>query len=121
MSDRPSLRLTDLARMGLIAASLVGSLSLGGGSFVALAQDATPTAECVPGEMSAAVASPEAMEATPMAEEVAAPVGMPADEATTAAATAVIENFKACVADPDALATLVTPNLVMSMGGYASD
>lgn len=120
MSDRPSLRLNDLARMGLIAASLVGSLTLGGGSFVALAQDATPTAECVPGEMSMAAASPEAMEATPMAEEVAAPVGMPADEATTAAATAVIENFKACVGDPEAIATLITPNLVMSLGGYSS-
>jgi hypothetical protein len=124
MSDRPSLRLKEMARMGLIATSLVGSLSLGGGSFVALAQDASPEsspmAECVPGAgITAAEATPEAM-ASPMAEEAVEPVGMPADEATVAAATGVIENIKACVNDPDALATLVTPNLVASLGGYAS-
>lgn len=116
MSDRPSLRLNDLARMGLIAASLVGSLSLGGGSLVALAQDASPTAECVPGEMSMAMASPEA---SPVAD-AAEPVGSPADEATTEAATAAVENIKACVNDPEALGTLVTTNLVSSLGGYAS-
>ena len=44
MSDRPSLRLSSLARMGLIATSLVGSLAFGGGSLVAVAQDATPGA-----------------------------------------------------------------------------
>lgn len=116
MSDRPSLRLNDLARMGLIAASLVGSLSLGGGSLVALAQDATPAAECVPGEMSMGMASPEA---SPMADATE-PVGTPADEATVAAATAAVENIKACVNDPEALGTLVTANLVSSVGGYAS-
>ncbi|MDQ2683978.1 MAG: hypothetical protein M3Y37_10670 [Chloroflexota bacterium] len=121
MSDRPSMRLKDLARMGLIAASLVGSLSLVG-SPVALAQDASPEAspmaECVPGEMSMGGMDMASPEASPMAE--AEPVGMPADEATTAAATAFIDNIKACINDPEALATLVTPNLVMSMGGYAS-
>jgi hypothetical protein len=122
MSDRPSLRLSDLARMGLIATSLIGSLMIGGGSFVASAQDATPAADCVAGEMSMATpeASPAAMEASPVAEEEVAPVGTPADEATTAAATAFIENVKACVNDPAAIATLVTPNLVSALGGYAS-
>ena len=123
MSDRPSSRLSWLARMGLVTASLIGSLSIGGGS-VAIAQDATPdaspTAECVPGEMSTATAaaSPSADMASPVAE--AEPVGSPADEATTAEATAFIDNIKACINDPEALATLVTPTLVMSQGGYAS-
>jgi hypothetical protein len=123
MSDRPSKRLSDLARMGLIAASLVGSLSLVS-SPVALAQDASPeaspSAACVPGEISTgSAATPEA---SPMASPVAEaePVGTPADEETTAAATAFIENIKACVDDPAAIATLVTPNLVMQQGGYAT-
>jgi uncharacterized cupredoxin-like copper-binding protein len=121
MSDRPSMRLTDLARMGLVAASLIGSLTLVS-SPIALAQDASPEAspmgECVPGTMSMGGMDMASPEASPVAE--AEPVGTPADEETTAAATAVIDNIKACVNDPAALATLVTHNLVMQQGGYAS-
>ena len=62
MSDRPRLRMLSLARMGLITTSLVGSMALGGGSLVALAQDASPAASpagnCVPGEMSTGMATP---------------------------------------------------------------
>jgi hypothetical protein len=126
MSDRPALRVSSLARMGLIATSLVGSLALGGGSLVAVAQDATPDAspmaECVPAEMSTGsaevMASPDA--ATPVAEvEVAS---TPADDATIEAATAAIDNIVACSSDPAALAALVTPNLVAThpFGGYAT-
>lgn len=122
MSERPSSRLSWLARMGLVTASLIGSLSIGGGSN-AIAQDATPDAspmaECVPGEISAApAASPSADMASPVAEPE--PVGSPADEATTAEAQAFIDNLLACKNDPEAVATLFTPNLVMTFGGYAS-
>ena len=65
MSDRPRLRMLSLARMGLIATSLVGSLALGGGSLVALAQDASPAASpagnCVPGEPSMDMGTPADM------------------------------------------------------------
>jgi uncharacterized cupredoxin-like copper-binding protein len=115
--------LFDLGRIGLIATSLVGSLVLGVGSPVANAQDATPSpmGECVPGTMSTEViaspeASPAAEEATP-AEE---PVGSPADEATVEAANAFIANMAACAGNVEALATLVTANLVNAFGGYES-
>jgi hypothetical protein len=126
MSDRPTWRLSSLTRMGLIATSLVGSLALGGGSLVAVAQDATPgaspAANCVPAEMSTGsadvMASPDA--ATPVA-----PVDIPstaADDATIEAATAAVNNIVACASDPAALATLVTPNLVAThpFGGYGT-
>jgi len=119
MSDRPRLRVWSLARMGLITTSLVGSMALGGGSLVALAQDASPAASpsgnCAPGTMSTGMATPTDM-ATPAAE----PTGSEADEATTAAAQAFVDNAKSCASDPDALATLVTPNLVKTLGGYDS-
>jgi hypothetical protein len=122
MSDRPSLRLFDLGRIGLIATSLVGSLVLGVGAPVANAQDATPSpmAECVPGTMSTEViaspeASPAAEEATPVE-----PAGTPADEATVEAANAFIATMEACAGNVDALATLVTANLVNTFGGYES-
>lgn len=124
MSDRPRLRLFDLARMGVIATSIVGSVALGSGSLIAVAQEASPSpmGECVPGEMSmgTAEASPSADMASPEATE--APTGSPADEATTAAATAAIENIIACASDPASLATLVTVNLVAThpFGGYGS-
>jgi uncharacterized cupredoxin-like copper-binding protein len=111
--------------MGVIATSIVGSVALGSGSLVAVAQDASPSpmGECVPGEMSTEmIASPTADMASPAAdaEAPAEPVGTPADDATTEAATAFVENLKACVNDPDAVATLVTANLVNSLGGYGS-
>jgi uncharacterized cupredoxin-like copper-binding protein len=119
MSDRPRLRLLSLARMGLIATSLVGSMAIGGGSLVALAQDASPAASpsgtCAPGTMSTGMATPTDM-ATPTAE----PTGSEADEATTAAAQAFVDNAKACASDEQALASLVTPNLVKQLGGYDS-
>jgi hypothetical protein len=111
--------------MGLVTASLIGSLSIGGGS-IAIAQDASPEAspmvECVPGEMSTeAIASPAADMASPVAEEeAAAPVGTPADEATIEAATAAVNNIVACAADPASIATLATANLVNAFGGYSS-
>ena len=121
MSDRPSLRLFDFGRMSLIATSLVGSLAFGGGSFVASAQDATPGASpagnCVPGEPSMDMGTPADM-ATPAAAE--APSGTPADDATIAAANAFVDNAKACAGDAAGLATLVTSNLVKTLGGYDS-
>jgi hypothetical protein len=111
--------------MGLVAAGLVGSLSIGGGS-IAVAQDASPEAspmvDCVPGEMSMAEASPIPEAATSPSADMASPVaeaspmvGTPADEATIAAATAAVQNIAACAAsDPAALATLVTVNLVQN-------
>ena len=118
MSLRPISRMTEIGRIGLVAASVVGSLTLGGAS-VAFAQDATPAATCTP---YAGITEATPVDATPEASPAAAeaPAGSPADEATTAAATAVAENLKACVGDTDALQTLVTPNLVSSLGGYAS-
>jgi len=108
--------------MGLIATSLVGSLAFGGGSIVR-AQDATPAAspagDCTPNagitEATPAAATPEA---SPVAVEAAA--GSPADDATTAEVEAFIANIKACIGDEAGLTTLVTPNLVASMGGYES-
>jgi hypothetical protein len=122
MSDRPILRLKDLGRMGLIATSLVGSLAFGGGSIVR-AQDATPAAspagDCTPNagisEATPAAATPEA---SPVAAE--APVGTPADDATTAEVQAFIANIQACIGDEAALQTLITPNLALTLGGYAS-
>jgi len=124
MSDRPVLRLAHIGRMGLIATSLIGSLALGGGSM-ALAQDASPAAspagDCVP---NAGITGGGAMAATPqaspMAMDMATPVGSPADDATAAAANAAMQNIINCAADPDALATLVTPNFVFAEGGYAT-
>lgn len=123
MSDRPGLRLNDLARMGLIATSLVASLSLGSGSLVAFAQDASPeaspSAECVPaGEISTEMATPAASPAA----DAEAPTGLPAPEDISAKAEAFIANIIACTAadDQEALATLVTVNLVQSVGGYMS-
>ena len=133
MSVSPSSRLSWLARMGLVTAGLIGSLSIGGGS-VALAQDASPEAspmvECAPGEMSIADASPipdaatspEANAASPVAEATPEMVGTPAEEATTEAATAAVNNIVACAGDPASFATLVTASLVANpeVGGYAS-
>jgi uncharacterized cupredoxin-like copper-binding protein len=114
-----------LARVGLITTSLVGSMALGGGSLVALAQDASPAAspaaECVPATITdatpSAAASPEAM-ASP--EAAPALASTPADEATTQAAVAAAENIAACPNDPAALATLVTANLDLThpFGGF---
>jgi hypothetical protein len=120
MSDRPSLRLTRLPRVGVITATLVGSLAFGGGSFVAVAQDASPSpmGDCVPGTPDTSMATPVA---SPVADETAAePVGIPADEAAAEAANAFVENAKACTADPEGLSTLVTANFVHSLGGYDS-
>jgi len=103
--------------------SLIGSLAFGGGS-VAMAQDATPEATaagpCVP---YASITQPEATpdaaaEASPAAIE--APVGNPADDVTTEAATEVMQNIINCASDPDALATLITPNFAAELGGYGS-
>jgi hypothetical protein len=124
MSDRPSLRLTWLPRVGLLTATLVGSLAFGGGSFVAAAQDASPSpmGDCVPGTMSSKVIPAATPEASPAGE--AAPVdeavGTPADDATVEAVDAFFANFAACAGNPDALATLVTANFVNTNGGYAS-
>ena len=57
--------------------------------------------------------------ATPVAAEPAG--ATPADDATTSeAAQAFVDNVKACASDADAVATLVTPNLVKELGGYDS-
>ena len=121
MSDRPRLRMLSLARMGLITTSLVGSMALGGGSLVALAQDASPAAspagDCVPGEMSTGMATPADL-ASPVAAESAG--ATPADDATTSEAEAFVANVKACINNADAIATLVTPNLVKELGDYDS-
>ena len=97
MSDRPRLRMLSLARMGLITTSLVGSMALGGGSLVALAQDASPASpagDCVPGEMSTDMATPADL-ASPVAAESAG--ATPADDATTSEAEAFVANVKACI------------------------
>src|SRR3954451_16288265 len=124
MSDRPVMRLAHIGRMGLIATSLIGSLALGGGSK-ALSQDASPAAspagDCVPNAgITAGGAAAATPEASPIAMEMATPVGSPADDATAAAATAAMQNIINCASDPDALATLVTPNFVFALGGYAT-
>jgi len=118
------MRLAHIGRMGLIATSLIGSLALGGGSM-ALAQDASPAAspagDCVPNAgITAGGAAAATPEASPIAMEMATPVGSPADDATAAAATAAMQNIINCASDPDALATLVTPNFVFALGGYAT-
>jgi len=103
----------------VITATLVGSLAFGGGSFVAVAQDASPSpmGDCVPGTMSTEVIS-ATPEASPAAVEE--PVGTPADEATVSAVQAFFDNFAACTGNPDALATLVTAGLVNTLGGFES-
>jgi len=116
------MRLAHIGRMGLIATSLIGSLALGGGSL-ALAQDASPAASptgpCMPNsgitEATPAAATPEATPA--VAVELAS---TPADDATIAQATAFIQNISNCAATPEDQATLVTPNFVLQLGGYAT-
>ena len=100
---------------------------------VASAQDATPTAtECVsPGVAMEDMASPEAMEdmASPEAmEEMTAPEatplpeGQPADEGTSAAITATLENYVACFnagaesGDPGLYVGLESENYIASQG-----
>ena len=133
MSVSPSSRLSKLARMGLVAAGLIGSLSIGGGS-VAIAQDASPEAspmvDCVPGEMSMAegspipdaATSPSADMASPVAESTPEMVGTPADDATVEAATAAVNNLVACFSDPANAASVVTLNRGQThpFGGYAT-
>jgi hypothetical protein len=125
MSDRPVSRLFEIGRLGLVATSLIGSLALGGGS-IAVAQDASPEATaagpCVPlTGITQPVATPD-MAAMGTPEAATEPVASPADDATAETATAVLQNALNCDAahDEDALATLVTPNFVAALGGYAS-
>jgi len=126
--------LTGSFRRNALAVAVAALLTVGfSSSAIVRAQDATPEAspavECdAPAFVATGPATPEAMAGMDMASPVAAEEadtedeGTPADEATTAAATAAAENLIACVngGDYESGVALMTDNFLMETFGTSS-